>query len=253
MTDATPRARDDTAAIAAYGARYGLDAEAAAADWRFLTEGDREHFREVADGNAPAGAEPETGACPHGDLAAEITRLRARAEAADAHFRDVLESLRRRDGLPLGSAVVPGEPARNYELADRLGIGRIFGLQQGEIRTCYCGTTATVMPGVFPHPDCDGSVRRQPQRIPTPGQVVHEAWRGEVDKHRTRLAMLLADTPFEFRPDWEHEYDDVAPKEGLVAPPAEPEPAPALAPADDGRDAAADARDALEPLEGVDS
>ena len=26
-----------------------------------------------------------------------------------------------------------------------------------EIRTCYCGTTATVVPGVFPHSDCDGS------------------------------------------------------------------------------------------------
>lgn len=27
-----------------------------------------------------------------------------------------------------------------------------------EIRTCYCGTTATVIPEVFPHRDCDGSV-----------------------------------------------------------------------------------------------
>jgi hypothetical protein len=24
-------------------------------------------------------------------------------------------------------------------------------------RTCYCGTTATAVPGTFPHPDCDGS------------------------------------------------------------------------------------------------
>lgn len=31
-----------------------------------------------------------------------------------------------------------------------------------EVRTCYCGTTAMVVPGVFPHPDCDGSVLVQP-------------------------------------------------------------------------------------------
>ncbi len=30
--------------------------------------------------------------------------------------------------------------------------------ERPEIRTCYCGMTATVMPGVFPHSDCDGSV-----------------------------------------------------------------------------------------------
>lgn len=30
------------------------------------------------------------------------------------------------------------------------------------IRTCYCGTTATVVPGVFPHPDCDGSAPAEP-------------------------------------------------------------------------------------------
>jgi len=55
MTDAPQTARDDTAAIAAYAGRYGLPAEAAAADWRFLVEGDREHFRGVA-----AGAPDET-------------------------------------------------------------------------------------------------------------------------------------------------------------------------------------------------
>jgi hypothetical protein len=43
----------------------------------------------------------------------------------------------------------------------------------------------------------------------------------ERNRHRERLAMLLADTPFEFRPDWAAEYDDYAPKDGLVAPPAE--------------------------------
>ena len=54
----------------------------------------------------------------------------AAAEAAASLVRDILESLCRRDGLSLESAVVPGEPARNYELADRLGIGHVFGLQE---------------------------------------------------------------------------------------------------------------------------
>lgn len=52
----------------------------------------------------------------------------ARRQAADGLIRDILESVCRRDGLPLESAVVPGEAARNYELADRLGIGHVFGL-----------------------------------------------------------------------------------------------------------------------------
>lgn len=49
---------------------------------------------------------------------------------ADHLIRDILESLCRRDGLPLESDVLPGEPARNYELAVRLGIGHVFGLQE---------------------------------------------------------------------------------------------------------------------------
>jgi hypothetical protein len=64
-----------------------------------------------------------------GPLEAENERLSARLGAADAFVRDVLEALCRRDGLPLESAVTPGEPARNYELADRLGIGGVFGLK----------------------------------------------------------------------------------------------------------------------------
>jgi hypothetical protein len=66
---------------------------------------------------------------PAPDLAAEITRLRAQVGAGDGIIRDVLESLCQRDGLPLESTVVPGEPARNYELADRLGVGHVFGLK----------------------------------------------------------------------------------------------------------------------------
>jgi hypothetical protein len=50
------------------------------------------------------------------------------AEAAQSLLRDVLESLCRRDGLPLDSIVEPGKPARNYELAERLGIGHVFGI-----------------------------------------------------------------------------------------------------------------------------
>ena len=45
-------------------------------------------------------------------------------------IRDILESLCRRDGIPLDSAVEPGEPARNYELAIRLGIGHVFGIRE---------------------------------------------------------------------------------------------------------------------------
>ena len=46
--------------------------------------------------------------------------------------RGILESLCRRDGLPLESAAIPGEPAANYELAVRLGIGHVFGLPAGQ-------------------------------------------------------------------------------------------------------------------------
>lgn len=63
-------------------------------------------------------------------LAAERKRYAANTEAADSLIRDILESLCRRDGLSLESTVVPGEPARNYELADRLCIGHVFGLKE---------------------------------------------------------------------------------------------------------------------------
>lgn len=43
-------------------------------------------------------------------------------------IREILEALCRRDGLGQESRVAPGEPARNYELADRLGIGEVFGM-----------------------------------------------------------------------------------------------------------------------------
>jgi|GEM_PF-1709655 len=59
---------------------------------------------------------------------AGFNAIAAQIEAAGQVVRDILESLCRRDGLPLESAVVPGEPAGNYELAGRLGIGHVFGL-----------------------------------------------------------------------------------------------------------------------------
>ena len=70
-------------------------------------------------------------------LAAEVRAGHVRIEtrpaperlaASDRIVRDILESLCRRDGLSLESTVVPGEPARNYALAERLGIGHVFGL-----------------------------------------------------------------------------------------------------------------------------
>lgn len=52
----------------------------------------------------------------------------ASAAAADDLLRDVLVAVCERDGLSLESDAEPGEPARNYELAVRLRIGRVFGL-----------------------------------------------------------------------------------------------------------------------------
>lgn len=51
-------------------------------------------------------------------------------DPAEQLLRAVLEALCERDGLGLGSAADPGTPARNYELALRLGIGRVFGLTE---------------------------------------------------------------------------------------------------------------------------
>jgi hypothetical protein len=62
--------------------------------------------------------------------ATELERALAGQQAADGLIRDILEALSQRGGLSLESAVVPGEPARNYELADRLGIGHVFGLRE---------------------------------------------------------------------------------------------------------------------------
>ena len=42
--------------------------------------------------------------------------------------REILVALAERDGVSLDSEADPGTPARNYELALRLGIGKVFGL-----------------------------------------------------------------------------------------------------------------------------
>ena len=63
----------------------------------------------------------------------EIRRLEISVTAGDALIREILEALCHRDGLPLESSVVPGEPARNYDLAIRLGIGRVFGIREPEV------------------------------------------------------------------------------------------------------------------------
>jgi hypothetical protein len=50
------------------------------------------------------------------------------ASVAEVMLREVLEALCEQRGIPLDSSADPGTPARNYELADRLGIGHVFGL-----------------------------------------------------------------------------------------------------------------------------
>lgn len=43
-------------------------------------------------------------------------------------LRRVLEAICVKEGISLDSDAEPGTPARNYELAQRLGIGTLFGL-----------------------------------------------------------------------------------------------------------------------------
>lgn len=56
----------------------------------------------------------------------EAQRMAAQAERD--LVRSILEALCRRGGLSLESEADPGNPARNYELALRLGVGEVFGL-----------------------------------------------------------------------------------------------------------------------------
>jgi hypothetical protein len=272
MTDATPRPRDDTAAIAAYAARYGLDADAAAADWRFLVERDRECFRErsrgVAGGKAPVEAEMTPGQAAyerwHANLRREFPGIapvlwgelggKARAgwgdvagDAIDARVASIVRAAggdtvivafkdpvgeheaeemldRWREYGPDDSSLIIVESAAGIDVAAKAG-------PQAEIRTCYCGTTATVMRGVFPHPDCDGSVLREPQ--PAPGRQARQ-----LDAALRGIAEIRNHVHDDL-PDWadvQQVVDEVIAEINELAdlPPAAPKPAPALAAAESG-------------------
>lgn len=64
--------------------------------------------------------------------AAAIKALRGqpcvRCEAVEQLLRDVLEAVAQQQGVSLESQVNPGEPARNYELMDAIGIGHVLGM-----------------------------------------------------------------------------------------------------------------------------
>jgi hypothetical protein len=62
-------------------------------------------------------------------MATRRQRAEAEAEAAVALVRAILEAVCERDGISLESSFELGAPARNYELADRLRIGHVFGLR----------------------------------------------------------------------------------------------------------------------------
>jgi len=81
-----------------------------------------------------------------GDSASIDEATRALGErAAEGLLRNVLEALCVKAGLPLDSEAEPGAPARNYELALRLGIGEAFGLEDDE--------PPPLMRQVAPYPD----------------------------------------------------------------------------------------------------
>lgn len=87
---------------------------------------------------------PVLGRCVHNRLPLHCeecqTLLRAEIER-DVNgdlVREILVALCQRDGLSLESSVEPGKPARNYDLALRLGIGEVFGLTSGAEPSSRC-------------------------------------------------------------------------------------------------------------------
>lgn len=94
----------------------------------------------------------------------EIRRLEAAVTAGDTLVREILEALCRRDGLPLESSVNPGEPARNYELAIRLGIGRVFGCEP-EVAVADPSSAGTVQDSPAP----EGPLRLDSGPVHKPG------------------------------------------------------------------------------------
>ena len=75
----------------------------------------------------PRGAHPE-GDGDGADRRPEYDPRLVSEQVSEDLVRAVLEAVCVRDGISLESAVAPGEPARNYELALRLSIGHVFGL-----------------------------------------------------------------------------------------------------------------------------
>jgi hypothetical protein len=64
---------------------------------------------------------------------ADCQRRLKDGDRAFAVIREILEALCAKHGISLDSTAEPGTPARNYELADRLGIGQVFGLVFGQV------------------------------------------------------------------------------------------------------------------------
>ena len=87
-------------------------------------------------------------------------------EIHDAILRSVLEALCERDGIPLDSTADPGRPARNYELADRLRIGHVFGLPSVRCRVSKSGTCLkSVSAAITDHPACVSRCERAAERL----------------------------------------------------------------------------------------
>lgn len=77
---------------------------------------------------------------------------------SDAVFAEVFRSNMSKDNTPEEAKLVKGPRYEAPRIAEIFAAASGTGPGSPEVRTCYCGTTATVVPGVFPHRDCDGSV-----------------------------------------------------------------------------------------------
>lgn len=62
------------------------------------------------------------------DVCVDPTREAIEAQVEKDLVRELLEAMCRRNGVSLDSDLEPGKPARNYQLAIRLGIGEVFGV-----------------------------------------------------------------------------------------------------------------------------
>lgn len=84
-------------------------------------------------GDEASDDDPFIGTLDTAGLVAEAVRahnqLPVIMASGDKIVRDILEALCVRDGVSLESSADPGRPARNYELALRLKIGPVFGLE----------------------------------------------------------------------------------------------------------------------------